>query len=111
VTTVVKARTARKSHLCDTCHWVASLRGTPTILPGHRYLLYTTFPEGPHGEINQSARPYTSTECVACAEKRGLSYGLACCTFCCGDTPCAKPTKHDGDHSCRQCAIQAGEVR
>jgi hypothetical protein len=102
----VKARTARKPHLCEGCHWTPSLRRVPTILPGHRYLLHTAFPDGPYGEINQSNRPYTNKECVACAEERDLTMRgahLACCTFCCGDIPCALPFKHGGDHSCRRC--------
>jgi hypothetical protein len=101
----VKARTARIPHLCDGCHWTPSLRGQPTILPGHRYLIHTAFPGA---EVNHSNRPYTNTECVACACERDKAFDLlvagACTTHCCGDVPCARPVRHDGDHSCRRCA-------
>ena len=64
----VKARTARKAHLCDGCHWTPSLRGIPTILPGHRYLIHTAFPGS---EVNQSHRPYTNTQCVNLPSLKG----------------------------------------
>lgn len=110
MSTTVKARTARKPHLCGGCHCTPSLRGKPTIASGHRYLRHVAFPGGSQDEVNQSNRPYTNTECIACAEARGaseLSRGeaLACCTFCCGDIPCARPFKHDDGHSCRRCAF------
>lgn len=104
MSTTTRARTARKPHLCDGCHWTPSLRGKPTIALGHRYLLHTAFPDG---EINQSNRPYTNTECVACAADRDGHAPLldagACGTFCHGETPCALPFRHDGDHCCRTC--------
>lgn len=110
MSTTITARTARKPHLCDGCHWTPSLRGVPTIAPGHRYLRHTAFPDG---EINASDRPYSVTECVACAGERDETAPLlvagACSTYCCGETPCALPHRHDGDHQCRQC-IPAVEV-
>lgn len=108
MSTTVLARTARKPHSCDGCHWTPSLRGKATIAPGHRYLRHVAFPGD---EVNQdSDQPYTNTECIACAEARGateLSRGLAlaCCTYCCGDVPCALLVRHEGDHSCRRCAV------
>jgi len=103
------ARTARIPHLCDSCHFVPSLRGVATILPGHRYLRHVVFPS-PMSEVNQSDRPYILTECVACACDREPTSGLlvadACATFCCSEVPCARPFKHDADHSCRRCAVQ-----
>jgi hypothetical protein len=104
MTTAIQARTARIAHLCEGCHWTPSLRGTPTIAPGHRYLRHTAFPDG---EINQSDRPYSVTECVACLSQRDQAAPLliagACSTFCHGELPCARPYGHDGDHSCRRC--------
>ncbi len=106
MTTTVKARTARKAHLCESCHWVPSLRGQPTIAPGHRYLLHTAFPDG--DEIT-SDHPYSLKECMACVSERDDTAPLlvadACSTFCCGDVPCARPHRHDGAHSCRRCAF------
>jgi hypothetical protein len=103
--TTTRARTARRPHLCENCHWTPSLRGVATIQPGHRYLLHTAFPDG---MVNTSGRPYSLKECVACARERDDSAGLlvakACATFCHGTLPCALPLKHDGDHSCRRCA-------
>lgn len=104
MTTTVKALTARLPHLCDGCHWAPSLRGVPTIAPGHRYLRHVAFPGD---EVNQSDRPFSNTECVACACERDSSAGLlvagACSEFCCVMVPCARPFRHDGDHSCRLC--------
>jgi hypothetical protein len=104
----VQARTARKPHLCDNCHWTPNLRGVATILPGHRYLRHTTFPDG---VVNQSNHPVTHNECVACAIARlgtdGLLLADACSTYCCGELPCALPHRHQGDHSCRRCAKAA----
>lgn len=110
MTATVKALTARKPHMCDSCHWNASLRGVHTITPGHRYLRHVAFPDG---EVNTSNRPFSIAECVACAEEREPTAGLliagACSTFCCGDTSCALPFKHGGDrHSCRRCAVDSG---
>lgn len=113
MSTTVKAFTARIPHLCDTCHWTASLqdvRDVPTILPGHRYLRHTAFPDGEH---NTSDRPYSIKECVACAEERdsaGLLVAGACTTFCHGTVPCARPLRHNGDHSCRRCTNDAAAV-
>lgn len=102
--TTVKAQTARTPHLCDNCHWTPSLRGIPTIAPGHRYLRHVAFPGD---EVNQTDHPLSLTECVACACERDSHAGLlvagACSTWCCGDVPCARPFRHDGDHSCRRC--------
>lgn len=103
-TYVTKAFTARVPHVCESCHyWETGLRGKSTILPGHRYLRHTVFP---NDETNQSHRPYSINECVSCAEERdsaGLLVADACTTFCHGTVPCALPLKHDGDHSCRRC--------
>jgi hypothetical protein len=111
VTTAVRARTARQPHLCDSCHWTPSLRGVATIQPGHRYLLHTAFPDG---MVNTSDRPYSLKECVACTCERDDSAGLlvagACASFCHGTLPCALPSKHDGDHSCRRCAADRAQV-
>lgn len=102
MSTTTLARTARKPHLCENCHWTPSLRGVPTIAPGHRYLRHIAFPDG---EVNTGTAPYSLNECVACAAARGedLTVG-ACATFCCGEIPCARPFHHDGVHSCRRCA-------
>jgi hypothetical protein len=105
-----KALTARIPHLCDSCHWTPSLRGMPTILPGHRYLRHTVFP---NDETNQSNRPYTLTECVPCAEERdsaGVLVAGASSTFSHGTVPCALPLRHDGDHSCRCCTNASAAV-
>lgn len=106
--TTVQARTSRKPRECDGCHWTPSLRGTPTIAPGHRYLRHVAFPGD---EVNQSHRPYTNTECVACAAERDSATPLltagACATYCHGTLPCALPADHDGHHSCRQCMDRA----
>lgn len=110
MTTAVKALTARIPHLCDSCHWTPSLRGVATILPGHRYLRHTVFP---NDETNQSNRPYSINECVECAEERdsaGLLVAGACSTFCHGTVPCALPLRHDGDHSCRRCTNDSAAV-
>lgn len=108
MTTTAKGVTARKPHLCDTCHWDTNLRGTHTIAPGHRYLRHVAFPDG---DINASDHPVVHTECVACAEDRdshaGALVGGACTTFCHGDVPCALPLKHGGDHSCRCCTASS----
>lgn len=108
MTTAIKAITARIPHLCDGCHWTPGLRGLPTIAPGHRYLRHVVFP---NDLTNQSDRPFTNTECVACAENRdsaGLLVAGACATFCHGEVPCARPLRHDGDHSCLRCIDTAG---
>ena len=100
-TVTVVARTARKPHPCEDCHWDASLRGTATIAAGHRYLIHTAYPGG---EI-ETATPYRLKQCVrhAVATSRDHLTG-ACLSHCCGDNPCARPDRHDGDHSCHRCA-------
>ncbi|WP_157254834.1 hypothetical protein [Nonomuraea typhae] len=104
MTTMANARTARIPHLCASCHGTPNLRGVPTIAPGHRYVRHVAFPGD---EVNQAKRPVSHNECIACAEERDPSAGLvvvgACSTFCCGDTPCALPFRHDSNHSCRRC--------
>jgi len=111
-TYTTKALTARIPHPCDSCHhWETGLRGKGTILPGHRYLRHTIFP---NDETNQSGRPYSINECVACAEGRVPSTGVlvagACSTFCHGTVPCALPQRHDGDHSCLRCTNEPAAV-
>jgi hypothetical protein len=100
MTTAIKAVTARKRHQCDTAQYERHV-----IAPGHRYLRHVAFPGD---DVNGSDRPWVLRECVACVEDRdahaGSLIGGACATFCCGDTPCALPFKHDVDHSCRRCA-------
>lgn len=101
------ARTARVPHLCDSCYWSPSLRGVPTIGPGHRYLRHVAFP-GDDGH-EEGTRPWALVECVACACERDATAGLlqagACSGFCCGTTPCARPDRHAGGHACRTCLI------
>lgn len=102
----VKAITARVPHLCDDCHWTPSLRGQPTIFPGHRYLRHTAFPGD---EVNTSERPYSLDQCVACVDRMRpgaatLEAG-ACGQLCCDELPCALPLRHGADHSCRRCAV------
>lgn len=98
----VKARTARTGHLCENCGW-------KSILPRHRYLLHTGFPSD---DYVSSEAPYSVKECVACAIDRDYGADLgplaACGTYCCGETPCAQPVGHDGDHSCRRDANSLG---
>lgn len=83
-----------------------------TIAPGHRYLRHVAFP-GDDGH-EEGTRPWALNECVACACRREPASGLlvagACSTFCCGDVPCAKPYRHDGDHSCRRCFDDFGRA-
>lgn len=106
--TTIQARTSRIDRLCDSCHFVASLRGKPTIAAGHRYLRHVAFPGD---EVNRSHRPFSNTECVACASERDeyapMLLAGACATFCHGVTPCARPFGHDGDHSCKECVDQS----
>jgi hypothetical protein len=101
------AVTARKPHFCGSCGRPPGMRGVATILPGHRYLRHVAFPEGSAGEINQSDRPIVMKECVACATEREVHAGSleagACASFCHGETPCARPLRHDDDHECRGC--------
>ena len=106
MTTTVKAVTARVPHLCEGCHFVPSLRGVATIQPGHRYLLHTAFPDGV--DIQGDA-PWAVNECVSCAVDRGEEHRTdACLTYCHGDVPCARPFRHDGDHSCGRCPTGPG---
>lgn len=102
--TTLLGRTSRTRRFCDSCHWLASLRGSPTIAPGHRYVRHVTFP-GADG--NESGRVQVNVECVACLGDRephgGLLIAGACSTFCHGELPCALPERHAGDHSCRRC--------
>jgi hypothetical protein len=105
------ARTARIPHECDSCWWTLSLRGVPTILPGHRYLLHTAFP-GEEG-YEEGTRPARLTECAEHAISRtdGIASGEfeICGTYCCGTTPCALPHEKGApghDHQCRDC-VQA----
>jgi hypothetical protein len=102
--TTVKAVTARKRHRCDAGYYEVHI-----IAPGHRYLRHTVFPSH---DVAGSDRPYNMTECVDCADSRDDTAGTriagACSTFCCGETSCALPLRHDGDHSCRRCATSGG---
>lgn len=105
--TTTQARTARKRHRCDEASWT----GLHFIEPGHRYLRFVAFPGS---DANGSDRPWVLRQCIACAEDRdgheGSLIGGACTTFCHGDTPCALPSRHDGDHSCRRCPAPVAEV-
>ena len=106
--TSVKAITARIPHLCDSCHWTPGLRGVATIDPGHRYLRHVAFP-GDEGN-EDSGRVVVLTECVACVWERDPHAVLdtgACSSYCCGSTPCARPDRHGGDCSCRDCGVRA----
>lgn len=106
MSTTVKAVTARKQHPCDTDY----PGGGHVITPGHRYLRHTAFPGD---DVNPTDRPWTLTECVACACRRNdgelLLITTVCLTFCCGDVPCARPVRHDGHHSCQRCARRGQE--
>lgn len=62
--TTTAYRTARTPHLCEGCHWTGSLRGVPTILPGHRYIIHTTFP-GAEAYEEGPARSGTTSACGA----------------------------------------------
>lgn len=106
------ARTAREPHLCDTCHWMPSLRGVATILPGHRYLLHTAFP-GDEG-YEEGSRPARLKECATHAIERddftATLYGI-CGSSCCGTTPCALPFEKGApchEHQCGECVREAG---
>lgn len=112
------ARTARKAHPCEECHeknrwWRVEV---PTIFPGHRYLHHVALPDG---EINTGEAPYAIKECVDCATRRlqwsdsdgHLILLAACRTACCGEVACALPVGHEGDHSCRSCAVEKAVAR
>lgn len=107
MTTVIRTHTARVAHFCEGCHPVPSEHDTPTIAPGHRYLLHTAFPDG---DLNVGDRPYSVKECIACLSTRDSAAPLleagACATYCHGVTPCARPFRHDGDHECKQCLAE-----
>lgn len=110
MSSTVRAVTARVPHQCEGCQWRLSLHGEATIRPGHRYLRHVAFPDG---ETNTGTTPWVVNECAACASAREQAGSLepantgACLTFCHGDTPCARPIRHDGDHECRHCRPQA----
>ncbi len=102
----ITARTARVPHHCEACATLGANQ-PPTITPGHRYLLHTSFPDG---YTDTSPHPWSVKECIGHAEERDQSAGMlvagACTGYCCGDEPCARPFGHpyDEDHSCRRCA-------
>jgi hypothetical protein len=105
MSTTVKGITARKQHRCDESSWT----GLHFIAPGHRYLRHVAFPDD---DVNGSDQPWVLRQCVACVGERDdtattLTAG-ACAMWCCGDVPCARPLRHDGDHSCRRCATSGG---
>lgn len=88
MSTVMKARTARTWHTCNTCRAL-------TIAPGHRYLLHTRLPE-----------LITEKECIGCAQDRDDFAPVlagACASYCHGLEPCASPHRHPTDGSCRRC--------
>lgn len=97
------ARTARVAHRCATCDWHTDPDDTPSIAPGHRYLIHVSFPGGPGHE--DGTRPWRIKECVSCARERDgmadLLVADACSTYCHGTQPCALPFRHEGDHACR----------
>lgn len=108
----VKGVTARKAHPCENCHWVASLRGTNTILPGHRYLLHTAFPRDDGFDALES--PFSIRECASCAVERddgtATQYGI-CATYCHGTNPCVLPFERGApghEHACRECPTPGG---
>lgn len=98
-------RTARTPHLCEWCNRSSRHTDLPpvTIPVGHRYVRHVVFPGTSGWEVDQ---PAAVAECVACfATRTGddpLTVG-ACGTFCCVPTPCARPARHDGGHSCGRC--------
>lgn len=105
MSTTVKAVTARKQHRCDTVWGEVHL-----IQPRHRYLRHVAFPDD---DVNGSDRPWVLRECVACVEERegcAMFTAGACSMFCHGTTPCALPFKHNGDHSCLRCAVEAARA-
>jgi hypothetical protein len=97
--TTTRARTARRPHLCDSCHWTPSLRGVATIQPGHRYLLHTAFPDG---MVNTSDRPYSLKECVACTCERDDSAGLLV-AFDPGERNDLRDDEEPDEHECLSC--------
>jgi hypothetical protein len=116
--TTFRVRSARKWHLCDSCHFLPSLRGVATIAPGHLYVIHVAFP-GADG--NESGRVITTTECLRCMNDR-IGYNdvewhtKACGTFCCGDTACVRRFDHwrlgetDPGHSCHRCTEAPAKV-
>lgn len=101
------ARTARAPHECDTCYWTPSLRGVPTILPGHRYLEHVAFPGDPGFEEGQA--PLRHKECASHAIERddcsATQFGI-CGSYCHGTNPCVLPFERGAPgHKCvcREC--------
>ena len=87
--------TARKLYRCDPC------RGP--IRVGHRYRRLTLFP----GHCGNSAKvPSVLRVCLYCDlrdDDGAHLFANACASWCCGDTPCARPFGHPDDnigHSC-----------
>lgn len=108
----VKGVTARIAHACENCHWVPSLRGTKSILPGHRYLLWTAFPRD--DGFDALERPFSIRECATCAIERddftATSFGI-CGSFCHGVNPCVLPFERGApghECVCRECAKTPG---
>ncbi len=109
------ARTARIPHECDSCYWTHSLRGVPTILPGHRYLIHTAFPGDPGYE--EGEHPARLKECATHAISRddfaATQYGI-CATYCCGTEPCVLQFQragagHEHRHVCHRCSREQSE--
>lgn len=95
-----RARTARTVRWCEHCN-------RHSILPGHRYLIHTLFPGH---DACPPDRPVQLAECTAHAFERHEDYRLDVCgTYCHGIEPCARPFRHDGEHSCREEAL--AEIR
>jgi hypothetical protein len=105
----VKGVTARVAHSCETCdRKTVNGEYSRAILPGHRYLLHTTFP-GDEG-FEEGTRPQSIRECASCAIKRddcaATLYGI-CGSYCHGINPCVLPfVKGAPGHQCvcRECA-------
>jgi hypothetical protein len=97
-----KARTARKEHDCENCQW--HRRGRRTIRRGHRYIRHVAFPSD---DYIGSVTPQVMAQCIACTAEPGSEAQReasgACLTFCHGETPCALPDGHAGDHQCLNC--------
>lgn len=90
------ARTARKTHRC------AEAAGC-IIRPGHRYIRFVAFPG--HEAVSGS-RPWVVKECIVHAARFVTDADMvagACGSYCCALDPCARPARHDGEHSCRNC--------
>lgn len=90
----IRYRTARKAHRCEECR-------CRSILPGHRYEIYTVFPGD---DVCNPDRPMQLKRCLSCPGEHDIGVWLtarACGTFCHGVTPCARPFGHLGACSCR----------